>query len=94
MKRHLRTALFIAFHAVLIAAATFESDQVKQEPEESKWKENFIVPHVYLEIEIIPSSIAYYVVLWNFDEILIRRFANAYYNTLLTLTIFNADYDD
>lgn len=48
MKRHLRTALFIAFHAVLIAAATFESDQTKEEPEESKWKENFIVPHVYL----------------------------------------------
>ncbi|EGI60813.1 G-protein coupled receptor Mth2 [Acromyrmex echinatior] len=43
------TALFIAFHAVLIAAATFESDQTKEEPEESKWKENFIVPHVYLE---------------------------------------------
>ncbi|XP_018302659.1 G-protein coupled receptor Mth2 [Mycetomoellerius zeteki] len=43
------TALFIVFHVILIAAATFESDQTEEEPEESKWKENFIVPHVYLE---------------------------------------------
>lgn len=57
MKRRLRTALFVAFHAVLVAAAALESDQAEEEPEES-WKENFIVPH--LEVEIIPSLIIHY----------------------------------
>ncbi|XP_077254743.1 G-protein coupled receptor Mth2-like isoform X3 [Temnothorax americanus] len=48
MKRHLRTAPFAVFLAILIAAAALESDQAEEEPEDS-WKENFIVPHVYLE---------------------------------------------
>lgn len=62
MKRHLRTVLFVVFLAILIAVAALESDQVEEEPEES-WKENFIVPHIYLEVEIIPSSIVHFIVL-------------------------------
>jgi len=61
MKRRLRTVLFVAFYAILIAAAALESDQAEEEPEES-WKENSSVPH-YLEVEIIPSLIAHYVVI-------------------------------
>lgn len=62
MKRHLRTTRSAAFLAILIAVAALGSDQAVEEPEES-WKENFIVPHVYLEVEIIPSSIAHITVI-------------------------------
>ncbi|XP_011863792.1 PREDICTED: G-protein coupled receptor Mth2-like isoform X2 [Vollenhovia emeryi] len=48
MKRHPRTVPYAAFLAISIAAAALKSVQAEGEPEES-WKENFIVPHVYLE---------------------------------------------
>lgn len=50
MKRHLRTNSFAAFLTILIAVTALESDQAEEEPEES-WKENFTVPHVYLEVD-------------------------------------------
>ncbi|XP_011636122.1 G-protein coupled receptor Mth2-like isoform X3 [Pogonomyrmex barbatus] len=46
MKRHPKTALFVAFIAILIAVAALESDhQVEEEPEES-WKKHSTIPHV------------------------------------------------
>lgn len=55
MKRRLGMMLFLAPLAILIAAAPLENDQKEKEPEGSG-KQSFIIPHVHLEVEIIPSS--------------------------------------
>lgn len=53
MKRRLRTASLAAFLAIFIAATALESDQAEEESEvrEIMKRKNFIVPHIYLEVD-------------------------------------------